>query len=128
VATGKVARRSGVSDVAELLSSPEVEALIASVEAVGDRRGRKGFGTRTLVGAIGGIAQRSPRARAEASMDTRSTSRSAPIRAFLLHGRRGQRGTTNLSSWRPCSTLSAAAASSPKPSRWTRGMTTLGST
>jgi hypothetical protein len=51
MASGKVARRSGVSDVAELLSSPEVEGLIAAVEAVGDRRGRKGFGTRALVGA-----------------------------------------------------------------------------
>ena len=51
MATGKVARRAGVTDVAALLDSPEVEALIASIEAVGDKRGRKGFGTRALVGA-----------------------------------------------------------------------------
>jgi hypothetical protein len=51
VASGKVARRTAVSDVAALLDSPEVAALIASVEAVGDKRGRKGFGTRALVGA-----------------------------------------------------------------------------
>jgi hypothetical protein len=51
MATGKVARRTAVSDVAELLDSPEVAALIDAVEAVGDKRGRKGFGTRALVGA-----------------------------------------------------------------------------
>jgi hypothetical protein len=51
MATGKVARRTAVTDVAALLDSPEVEALIAAVEAVGDKRGRKGFGTRALVGA-----------------------------------------------------------------------------
>src|SRR5947209_12388281 len=51
MATGKIARRSGVSDVAELLDSPEVTELIAAVEAVGDKRGRKGFGTRAMVGA-----------------------------------------------------------------------------
>jgi hypothetical protein len=51
MATGKVARRTAVEDVAALLDSPEVEALIAAVEAVGDKRGRKGFGTRALVGA-----------------------------------------------------------------------------
>jgi hypothetical protein len=51
MATGKVARRTGVGDVAELLDSPEVLELIAAVEAAGDNRGRKGFGTRALVGA-----------------------------------------------------------------------------
>src|SRR5436190_11085454 len=51
MASGKVARRTVVSDVAELLDSPEVADLIAAVEAVGDNRGRKGFGTRALVGA-----------------------------------------------------------------------------
>ena len=51
MATGKVARRTTVTDVAALLDSPEVEALIAAVGAVGDKRGRKGFGTRALVGA-----------------------------------------------------------------------------
>jgi hypothetical protein len=51
MASGKVARRTAVTDVAALLDSPEVEALIAAVEAVGDKRGRKGFGTRALVGA-----------------------------------------------------------------------------
>jgi hypothetical protein len=51
VASGKVARRTAVSDVAELLRSPEVEALIVAIEAVGDKRGRRGFGTQALVGA-----------------------------------------------------------------------------
>src|SRR2546421_11417901 len=51
MATGKVARRTAVLDVAALLDSPEVEALIAAIEAVGDKRGRKGFGTRALVGS-----------------------------------------------------------------------------
>jgi len=51
MAHGKVARRTAVSDIAELLDSPEVSGLIAAVEAVGDRRGRKGFGTHALVGA-----------------------------------------------------------------------------
>ena len=51
MATGKVARRTAVVDVSALLDSPEVEALIAAIEAVGDKRGRKGFGTRALVGA-----------------------------------------------------------------------------
>src|ERR1700675_4400969 len=51
MATGKVARRTAVGDVGAILESPEVAALIAAVEAVGDKRGRKGFGTRALVGA-----------------------------------------------------------------------------
>jgi hypothetical protein len=51
MATGKVARRTGVRDVAELLDSPEVVELIESIEAAGDKRGRKGFGTHALVGA-----------------------------------------------------------------------------
>jgi hypothetical protein len=51
VASGKVARRTAVSDVAALLDSPEVTALIDAVEAVGSPRGRKGYGTRALVGA-----------------------------------------------------------------------------
>src|SRR2546428_3519868 len=49
MASGKVARRTVVSDVAELLDSPEVAALIAALAPQG--RGRKGFGPRTLVGA-----------------------------------------------------------------------------
>src|SRR4051794_2704739 len=51
MASGKEARRAAVSDVAAILDSPEVSALIAAVEAVGDKRGRKGFGTHALVGA-----------------------------------------------------------------------------
>src|SRR5688572_4104709 len=51
MAFGKVARRTAVGDVAVLLDSPEVAALITAVETVGDKRGRKGFGTRALVGA-----------------------------------------------------------------------------
>src|SRR5437870_1290366 len=49
MASGKVARRTVVSDVAALLDSPEVAALIAALAPRG--RGRKGFGARTLVGA-----------------------------------------------------------------------------
>jgi hypothetical protein len=51
MATGKVARRTAVGDVAELLDSPEIAALISEIDASGDRRGRKGFGTRALIGA-----------------------------------------------------------------------------
>src|SRR5438874_3259880 len=51
MATGKVARRTVVSDVAALLDSPEVAALIAGIDGAGDKRGRKGYGARTLVGA-----------------------------------------------------------------------------
>src|ERR671919_2311269 len=49
MASGKVARRTAVGDVAELLDSPEVAALVAALAPKG--RGRKGFGPRTLVGA-----------------------------------------------------------------------------
>jgi hypothetical protein len=51
MASGKVARRTAVGDVAELLDSPELSALIAEIDASGDARGRKGFGTRALIGA-----------------------------------------------------------------------------
>src|SRR5436190_4336975 len=50
MATGKVARRTAVGDVAELLDSPEISALIEELEAL-RWTGRKGFGTRALVGA-----------------------------------------------------------------------------
>src|SRR6266704_2252120 len=49
MASGKVARRTAVSDVAALLDSPEVAALIDALSPRG--RGRKGFGARALVGA-----------------------------------------------------------------------------
>jgi hypothetical protein len=49
VASGKVARRTAVGDVAEIIESPEVAALIDALTPQG--RGRKGFGPRTLVGA-----------------------------------------------------------------------------
>ena len=49
MATGKVARRTAVGDVAEVLDSHEVAALIDALAPQG--RGRKGFGPRTLVGA-----------------------------------------------------------------------------
>lgn len=49
MATGKIARRTAVGDVAELLDSPEVAALIDALAPHG--RGRKGFGPRVLVGA-----------------------------------------------------------------------------
>jgi Transposase DDE domain len=42
--------RSRVSEIAEILSSPEIEALIADLEAV-RWTGRKGYGSRTLIGA-----------------------------------------------------------------------------
>ena len=51
MATGKVARRTAVCDVAELLDSPEVAALYAKLDALGDPRGRKGYGARALLGA-----------------------------------------------------------------------------
>src|SRR6266540_7524125 len=50
MATGKVARRTAVGDVAELLDSPEIAALIAELETL-RWTGRTGFGTRALVGA-----------------------------------------------------------------------------
>jgi hypothetical protein len=51
VASGKVARRTVVADVAEILSSTEVAALIVRLGLTGDPRGRKGYGARTLIGA-----------------------------------------------------------------------------
>jgi len=51
MATGKVARRTVVSDVAGLLDSPEVAALYVKLDALGDPRGRKGYGARALLGA-----------------------------------------------------------------------------
>src|SRR6266508_2058944 len=51
MATGKVARRTAVSDVAGLLDSPEVAALYIKLDALGDPRGRKGYGARALLGA-----------------------------------------------------------------------------
>jgi Transposase DDE domain len=50
MATGKVARRTVVSDVAELLDSPEIGALVSELDAL-RWTGRKGFGARALVGA-----------------------------------------------------------------------------
>jgi DDE family transposase len=50
MALGKVARRTVVSDVAELLDSPEIAVLIEELEAL-RWTGRKGFGARALVGA-----------------------------------------------------------------------------
>jgi hypothetical protein len=50
MAQGKVARRTVVGDVAELLDSSEIAALIEELEAL-RWTGRKGFGTRALVGA-----------------------------------------------------------------------------
>src|SRR6266542_4366466 len=49
MASGKVARRTAVSDVAELLDSPEIASLIADLDAL-QWTGRKGFGARALVG------------------------------------------------------------------------------
>ena len=43
MASGKVARRTVVSDVAALLDSPEIAALIVGIGDAGDKRGRKGY-------------------------------------------------------------------------------------
>jgi hypothetical protein len=51
MATGKVARRTAVCDVGEILDSPEITALIEQIDAATNGRGRKGYGTRALVGA-----------------------------------------------------------------------------
>ena len=51
MASGKVARRTVVGDVAVLLDSPEIAALIVELEALRDGRGNKGYGARALVGA-----------------------------------------------------------------------------
>jgi hypothetical protein len=50
MASGKVARRTAVGDVGELLNSPEVSALIDELDAPRGR-GRIGYGVRALVGA-----------------------------------------------------------------------------
>jgi Transposase DDE domain len=51
VALGKVARRTVVADVTALLDSPELSALVAELDDSGDKRGRKGYGARALLGA-----------------------------------------------------------------------------
>src|SRR3989475_12876882 len=52
MASGKVAVRAAVDEIAALLDSPEVAALIAELDALRWRgRGRKGYGARALVGA-----------------------------------------------------------------------------
>src|SRR6266498_984022 len=51
MASGKVARRTAVGDVAALLDSPEIVVLIAELGALRDTRGNKGYGNRALVGA-----------------------------------------------------------------------------
>lgn len=50
MASGKVARRTVVADVSDLLDSTEIAALIGQIDALRGR-GRIGFGTRALVGA-----------------------------------------------------------------------------
>jgi Transposase DDE domain len=51
MASGKVARRTVVSDVAAILNSPELAALIVELDESGDSRGRKGYGAKALLGA-----------------------------------------------------------------------------
>jgi Transposase DDE domain len=51
MASGKVARRADAGEIAALLESPEVAALVDRLDSVGDSRGRKGYGARALVGA-----------------------------------------------------------------------------
>ena len=50
MAFGKVARRTVVSDVAVLLDSPEISALVAELDAL-RWTGRRGYGARTMLGA-----------------------------------------------------------------------------
>ena len=50
MASGKVARRTAVADVAEVLDSPEVATLVRELGAL-RWTGRKGYGARALVGA-----------------------------------------------------------------------------
>ena len=50
MATGKVARRADVSDIAALLDSNEVTTLIGEIDAL-RWTGRRGYGARTLIGA-----------------------------------------------------------------------------
>src|SRR5687768_16743105 len=50
MASGKVARRAAVGDIAAMLDSDEVAALIAELDAL-RWTGRKGYGARMLVGA-----------------------------------------------------------------------------
>ncbi len=50
MATGKVARRTVVADVAALLDSPEIAPLVAELDAL-RWTGRKGYGARALLGA-----------------------------------------------------------------------------
>src|SRR5438128_1972379 len=52
MASGKVARRAVVSEIAAILDSPEVASLILAVDGIGSPRGRKGYGTRALLGAV----------------------------------------------------------------------------
>ena len=52
MAAGKVARRSAVSELSDLLDSPEVTALVRDIEAARVfPQGRRGYGTRTMIGA-----------------------------------------------------------------------------
>src|SRR5438094_3727111 len=50
MASGKVARRTVVGDVRELLDSPEIVSLIEELDAL-RWTGRKGYGARTMIGA-----------------------------------------------------------------------------
>ncbi len=50
MASGKVARRAAVDEIAALLDSPEVAGLIAELDAL-RWTGRRGYGARALVGA-----------------------------------------------------------------------------
>lgn len=50
MASGKVVRRTAAGDVAALLNSTEVAALITELDAL-RWTGRKGYGSRALVGA-----------------------------------------------------------------------------
>lgn len=50
MASGKVARRAAVGEIAALLDSPEVAALIVELDAL-RWTGRRGYGVRALVGA-----------------------------------------------------------------------------
>jgi len=51
LASGTVARRAVAVEIAALLDSDEIAALVREIGAAGDTRGRKGYGARALVGA-----------------------------------------------------------------------------
>jgi hypothetical protein len=52
LASGKVARRAVVEDLGAILDSPEISDLLDAIDRIGSTRGRKGYGSRALLGAV----------------------------------------------------------------------------